>query len=506
MNVVEECGAALDDLRPLLASHRINAFGQLMPPLSREALELSSNIVNATYAMDVEAWVNAGWRDVTFQMERELHTGFGEVAENTSMRGRLAAEMRTRLAQLRGRTTDPLSSMAGALRQINHESDTGKALIMLHPTGDGRYVVAISFMGTTAKLYDWISNFRMDVQEGMHRGFLQLTRHFESYEQKITFPDTARELGLASLTLADIVAEACREDSRFLLWLTGHSQGGALAQVYVHHKLTENGVLPQNISGYCFASPSVAADGLTAAPWAYPVYLVENTDDVVPRSGALYHLGERLIYRADPLLRSRCYDWPVDIRSVRARSMVRPFVRSMTDMPHLLEIMTALLRTLADKPLAEVMEVLGNSALSKTPMVHLANAADTSVDAMMLRVCARNEHAYLSLTGREMDRLHVARIEADMQSVMHTTGVKGFMQAMAQLASQPHSSKRKGSAEFGAYPYIAMRGPQKMIHAIWQGDPPTLRRSDELGAALVAARRTAPERRSARRPHTRTKR
>lgn len=504
--VVEQCGAALDDLRPLLAPHRNNALGQLMPPLSREALSLSCDIVNATYAMDVEAWINAGWRDVTFQLERDLHSGFGEGTESATVRGRLAAEMRTRLTQLRGKTADPLTNMAGALRQINHESDTGKALVMLRPTGDGRYVVAISFMGTTTKIYDWISNFRMDVQEGMHRGFLQLTRHFESYETKINFPETARELGLPSLTLADILTEAGRGDSRFLIWLTGHSQGGALVQVYAHHKLLEAGVLPQNISGYCFAAPSVAADGLTDTPWAYPIYLVENTDDAVPRSGALYHLGERLIFRADPQLRSRCYDWPLDIRSVRARSMVRPFIRSMTDMPHILEMMDAFMRTLVEKPLAEVMEALGTGFMARTPIAHLANAADTSVDAMMMRLCAKSENAYQSLTGREMDPLRIARIQADMQTVMHTTGVKGFMQAMAQLASQPHSSRRKGGAESGAYPYIAMQDPQKLVHAVWQGKPLTLRRSDDLGAMLVAARRASVARRPARIPHTRAKR
>lgn len=35
-----------------------------------------------------------------------------------------------------------------------------------------------------------------------------------------------------------------------------HSQGGAVMQVWVYHKMLEDGVLPQNLLGYGFASPS----------------------------------------------------------------------------------------------------------------------------------------------------------------------------------------------------------------------------------------------------------
>lgn len=144
--------------------------------------------------------------------------------------------------------------MIGALRQIER-SDTGKVLVMLHPAPDGRYVVAVSFMGTGGRFYDWFSNFRMVAENGIHKGFLQLTEQFERNETEIDFPETARALGVERLTLRHILEEMKSPNSRFALWLTGHSQGGALMQVYAMRKIHLDGVLMTNLVGYGFASP-----------------------------------------------------------------------------------------------------------------------------------------------------------------------------------------------------------------------------------------------------------
>ena len=41
----------------------------------------------------------------------------------------------------------------------------------------------------------------------------------------------ARELGVEKWTLGNILEEATHQKSRFTLWITGHSQGGAVMQV-----------------------------------------------------------------------------------------------------------------------------------------------------------------------------------------------------------------------------------------------------------------------------------
>ena len=86
-----------------------------------------------------------------------------------------------------------------------------------------KYVIAIGFMGTGARAYDWLSNFRFELDEGAHRGFMQLTRHYMSHSTEIYFPEIAQELGLQNLTLFDIINECTKAESRFLLWMSGYS-------------------------------------------------------------------------------------------------------------------------------------------------------------------------------------------------------------------------------------------------------------------------------------------
>jgi hypothetical protein len=103
-----------------------------------------------------------------------------------------------------------------ALRQ-RHGSDTGKAVVMIHPAPLGRYVVSVSFMGTGVRFYDWFSNFRMTTLAGVHKGFQQLAEQFEGMEEEICFPATAAELGLERLTLRHVLQEMRSASSRFTL-------------------------------------------------------------------------------------------------------------------------------------------------------------------------------------------------------------------------------------------------------------------------------------------------
>lgn len=61
----------------------------------------------------------------------------------------------------------------------------------------------------------------MNSQDGIHKGFLQLARQFEGNEERILFPQTARELGVEKWTLGNILEEATHQKSRFTLWITG---------------------------------------------------------------------------------------------------------------------------------------------------------------------------------------------------------------------------------------------------------------------------------------------
>ena len=188
-------GVDLSQTASLLLPWTHDPWGKLRPPLSEEALCMSAELASAAYGMAIEPWVEAGWRDVTIQVDGELTA----LPPNNP----LSAEWRKYWVRARLKPVSALGQMLGALRLSSSNNTTGKAVVMLHPALDGRYVVAVGFMGTGSRFYDWFSNFRMTTQDGMHRGFLELARQFEANEEKISFPETAEELGLEKLTLRE---------------------------------------------------------------------------------------------------------------------------------------------------------------------------------------------------------------------------------------------------------------------------------------------------------------
>lgn len=470
--------ATLGDMAPLTQPWAQDPFGALRPPLSPEAMRMSVELAGATYDMAVEPWLRAGWQDVTIQVDGSLTAGIGQEAEHRRAMSRLMDAWRMRRVRARLRQRNPIGQVVGALRQIE-KSDTGKVLVMAHPTTDGRWVVAISFMGTGARFYDWFSNFRMTSEQGMHKGFLQLTRQFEDNEADITFPRLAEELGLDRLTLRQVIEEARNPNSRFALWLVGHSQGGALMQLYCHHKITEDGVLPRHILGYGFASPSVAAGMAVAEPAAYPLYHVVNSDDLVPRMGAQVHLGLLLIYRAGEDIRRQCYAWPRDEQSVRNRMAVRPLLGRMRDTPSCIEVAVAYLQVLAQRSPEDMLAGLKGSGERHAALWRMLTAADSRVDAVLRYLCRHLAAAYQSITGDRMDWGRVGEIQAEIDAVVTQLGVKAFMAAFQQLMAYPHTCVGRKGALMGAYPYITLFGAERLVPAAWRpGRPPRLVTAD----------------------------
>ena len=59
----------LGNVTPLTLPWTADPLGYLRPPLSVEALRLSAELARSTYSMSVDRWVQAGWRDVTIQVD-----------------------------------------------------------------------------------------------------------------------------------------------------------------------------------------------------------------------------------------------------------------------------------------------------------------------------------------------------------------------------------------------------------------------------------------------------
>ncbi len=455
-------GVPLWQTSPLLLPWTRDPWDRLRPPLSVEALRMSAELSAATYAMEVEPWLEAGWRDVTIQVD-------GELTPLDPEAGRIAETWRKYRVRSRIRSQNPVSQVLGALRA--RESGSGKAIVMIRPAQDGRYVVAVSFMGTGSRFYDWFSNFRMTTEDGVHQGFHQLTSQFERSETRISFPETARELGLESLTLDSILRDMKSPNSRFLLWLSGHSRGGAVMQVYAHRKIMEEGVLPQNVVGYGFASPSVMTGEAVARPEAYPLYHVQNSDDLVPHCGAAVHLGVCLTCEADGALRRACYGWPRDEASVKARLAVRPVIRQMRDTPSCIIQALAYLTVLGEHSVQEIAESLGLG--EGLPLGRLMEGTD--VRELLRGVVSRTEGAYQCVTGRPVPQEALNGAAARIRETAGNIGLRRFTGAMFQLMRFPHRISRRKGAFQAAYIYIAKYGVDRLIPSIWRSGTPPVR-------------------------------
>ena len=485
----EETHANLGDMTPFTLPWVKDPFGKYRPPLSIEAMRLSVELAANTYAMEVEPWIKAGWQDITIQVDGNLTNGV-EPTEGKPISW-LASAWKMYRVRSKIQQKNPLGQVVGALRQIE-KSDTGKGLVMCHPTEDGRYIVAISFMGTGARLYDWFSNFRMVSEDGMHKGFLQLTRQFEDNENDIVFPQTAKELGLESLTLTQILQEAGKEDSRFILWLVGHSQGAAIMQVYCHHKMKRDGVLPANIVGYGFAPPSIAIGTAIDDPAAYPLYLVINSDDLVPRMGSEIHLGMLLIYFAGEDIRRQCYPWPRDEVSVRNRMTVRPMLTHMTDTAGCIETSIAYFRALSQLPPQDILTILRGIAGKHAALQKMLVVADGRLDAVLRFLCRHLASAYQSITGHDVDELSISVLAEKIYSTITSIGLKPFNNALLELMLYPHTCVRRSGALMGSYPYITLFGTDQLKPMIWRhGRPPLIMGISEL-SRTSAGRTMAP--------------
>ena len=473
-----ETHVSLSSTAPLTLPWVQDPFGAMRPPLSLDAMRMSVELAAATYGMNIDPWIKAGWQDVTIQVDGDLTRGIEPSPKPVQW---LTSAWKLHRVRSRMQQKNPIGQMVGALRQIE-KSDTGKVLVMCHPAENGRYVVAISFMGTGARFYDWFSNFRMVSEDGMHKGFLQLARQFEENEKDITFPQTAHLLGLENLTLRQIIEEARQPNSRFTLWLVGHSQGGALVQVYCRHKLEEDRVQPGNIVGYGFASPSVASGDAVQDPSAYPLYHIINSDDLVPRMGSQVHLGLLLVYPAGEELRRQCYPWPRDEQSVRNRIALRPLMRQMRDTASCIEMGIAYFHVLENRSPEEMMSGMSDAAHRHPALRRVLTAADNRVDKLMRYLCRRLTAAYHSITGEEVDKTRVAAMQQQIAEVMDDIGSKAFSAALQQLMAYPHACVRKTGALMGSYPYITLFGAQELRPMVWRsGRPPRLVGVTELG-------------------------
>ena len=254
----------------------------------RETFAHSLTLSASAYQMDTQPWKQQGWGDFSLLVDGQLLTG-SKMSASRGVKGTVGKFL-TRLARKRLRKSS-IKRLYGTLKQ-KEKTETCKAMIAARPLPDGRTLIAIGFMGTGKRLLDWIANLRIQRSEGMHRGFLQLTEEFESHLPQIRFPRANQ------VTLAHVIQCCKAENSPYLIWMSGHSQGSAVMQLFTHRLLSQ-GVLPKYLLGVGFASPAVTHLGCTFDP---PIHHMIFADDIVTRIGAKHHFGTCHVLTSSPAL------------------------------------------------------------------------------------------------------------------------------------------------------------------------------------------------------------
>lgn len=494
--LTDEC--AIHGTGPLTGSDLSRAdalFAHKAGPLpSRAAAEMSLELAHMTYTLDIAPWMTAGWTDFSFQVDDTLESdpapGSASHVETPvdEHLQRLMHIKRMRRAQSALRARNPLAQMMAALRQRDG-SDTVKAVCMMHPLPGGRHLLAIGFMGTGKRFYDWFSNLRYSLEDGFHQGFLQLCRHFEETAEQIRFPATAAALGLENLTLRDVLRSLRSPSSPFRLWMAGHSQGGAVMQVYTHRLLTQYGALPQYIRGCSFAAPAAASARLTPSPEAYPLIHILNRDDLVPRMGALVHLGLCLEYVPDDAFRRRSYRFNPAYEA--CRQWLRPLLMEIRDMPDSLMHITALVQCIAQEKGEDSILQLMDKRWAIPALDRMLLFAGDKAQDFLRSFTARQAQAYRDLTGQPMDMDRLAAMVDSLIPYVSGTPLRRLLATMAECLYQPHRLGSPHTDHPGAYTLIVTDGLNRLRPYTWKkrfGDLPLRHYAPRRSASRIQRR------------------
>ncbi|HML48309.1 MAG TPA: hypothetical protein PKE04_16320 [Clostridia bacterium] len=469
------------------AAPRPDPWGRLRVPFSPVLARMGAEFSAASYGLSIGPFLRAGWTDVNFLLDNRAFS-LGEALGERKWQHHLEREWKLLRAQQWLRLPQPVGDVI-RVRQQPQRPEAGKTVLMARTLDQKRAIIAITFIGTTQRLYDWFSNFKLHVEEGMHQGFLSLARHFLTYADRFSFPETAMNLGMERLTLADAFAEAARPDSRILLFLTGHSQGGAVVQTAVH-RMRAMGVLDSNLLAYTYAAPKAAALGGVADPANYPIHNLVNSDDFVPILGAQLRLGLDWIYEPSEAFRALCYDWPPPNQSAvmdATRALFANAPNSETVMAYLI----ALLRLLEGMPDRSQALALLRRTIDRYPFFRqVTQFAESYLERGLSRSLRWLEGAYLQFAGQAPDGESIARMQADWLAFYRQAGSLDIaLDGLRTVLFGPHMiCVGRGVA---TPPYLCMVRSclPDLSCGVWQPDAPA-RCVDPNGAVLLGSPRS----------------
>ena len=415
--------------------------------IAKDTLQLSLRLSKLAYDMDIAPYLDAGWQDISFQVDDLLLTDF----KSRKSILQAAAKAKSRMEKL-----DPISQYRGFKRQ-KEELDTCKAVVLSKQTGDITLIV-IAFTGTTRRMYEWLGNLRVEEEDGFHAGFLQLTKVFEENAGKITFPSIQK-------TLANVIDEMRAGSSRYRLFVTGHSQGAALTQIYLY-RLMQSGVPAEKMQGVGFASPCVCMERSVQLAANYPIIHVINADDVIARIGGRMHIGMCHVLPPSGDFRRACYGPRADLPVMREMLALLHDVRST---PQALLLGMALTESLAQLPASESEEIWGAVMRSYLPDVFVQRLRGYA--QRIMRSANRRLQMKYEKTAGAVKTEELAVYRGKWADCIANFGAKESIAALMDVLARPHALAESGHTR--AYQLLTEEFDRQLVSCMWcnTGDP-----------------------------------
>lgn len=419
---------------------------------SMAGTQFGLELAQLAYDFQTEPWISAGWTDIAIQVDRRLLSGISAPEEGGDWRTMVINGLVPRVARRLRMMSNPITQVRG-LKNESLLYDTGKAITLLKPLPGGRFAVAIGFSGTGRRPQDWVSNTRFGHPDKLHAGFEYLSELYHGNAEEILFPTAAKALKKESLSLRDVIAECHREDSRFTLVLSGHSQGAAVLQVWTYKRLQE-GMKEPNIKGMGFACPMVAS-GMDASQRACPLALFVNTDDIFTRVGLREHLGRVWAFTPDAAFRRQSY----------GKAWEDPFIREMLgilnhvrDIDQALITMLGFLEALETVPRKEAGVALAHFIHAIMAPKWLPLAEDTVAKILrFLRMSMRRY--YIDLNGQALQDEAVRESMILSQRLLVRHSAPDITAAFLSTLTLTHSlcGQTPGQEDLAPYCYMATR-------------------------------------------------